>query len=349
MVPRRYRKRGSASGRARRLLAEGGRLVTQPPTHCKPSRRGKTGLSLQRGKAARDGRFPGRRGLLPWGLRSPGEVASAMSSHTRSGPAPAGLSCRFTRAVVRRPAASIARGLRAEERGDPDLELFERQHASYRRALEQAGLAVAELPPLEAFPDSVFVEDAALCLPGLAVALRPGAPSRRGEAAALLPELERRFGEVVELAESVSVDGGDVLTTDREILVGLSARTDAAGAEALAAALAPHGHRVRRVDTPAGVLHLKSDCATLGGDEVLATPRLAASGCFAGYRVIETAAGEEAAANAVRVNDRVLLAAGFPRTAERLERAGYRLVLLELSEAAKLDGGLSCLSLRFAE
>src|SRR5690606_35565095 len=108
-----------------------------------------------------------------------------------------------------------------------------------------------------------------------------------------------------------------------------------------------HGYRVRRAETPAGVLHLKSDCATLGGNVVLATPRLAAAGCFDGYEVIETAAGEEAAANAVRINDRVFLAAGFPRTAERLEAAGYRLTILDLSEAAKLDGGLSCLSLRF--
>ncbi|SMF08359.1 dimethylargininase [Tistlia consotensis] len=259
-----------------------------------------------------------------------------------------GLSCRFTRAITRRPAATIARGLRAIDLGDPDLTLFERQHAAYRAALEAAGVAVTLLPPLEAFPDSVFIEDAALCFPGLAVALKPGAPSRRGESAALLPDLEAAFGRVVGLPETASIDGGDILTTDREVLVGLSARTDAAGIEALAAALAPFGYRVRRAETPAGVLHLKSDCATLGDDAVLATPRLAAAGCFAGYRVVETAGGEEAAANAIRVNDRVLLAAGFPRTAERLDKAGYALTVLDLSEAAKLDGGLSCLSLRFA-
>ncbi len=259
-----------------------------------------------------------------------------------------GLSCRFTRAIARRPASSIARGLRAVDRGDPDLALFEAQHAAYRAALEAAGVSVTLLPALDAFPDSVFVEDAALCFPGLAVALRPGAASRRGEAAVLRPALEAAFGTVVELPEAVSVDGGDVLVTDREVLVGLSARTDAAGAASLAETLAPHGYRVRRVATPAGVLHLKSDCATLGDDAVLATPRLAAAGCFPGYRVIETAEGEEAAANAIRVNDRVFLAAGHPRTAERLEAAGYALTILDLSEAAKLDGGLSCLSLRFA-
>lgn len=265
-----------------------------------------------------------------------------------SRPAAAGLSCRFERALTRLPAASVVRGLRARDSGDPDLALFERQHAAYRAALAAAGVAVEVLPPLEDFPDSVFLEDAALCLPGLAVALRPGAPSRRGEAAALRPRLEATFATVLDLPEGANLDGGDILTTDREILVGLSARSDAAGAEALAAALAPHGYDVRLAATPPGVLHLKSDCATLGGSTVLATPRLAASGCFAGYEVIETAPGEEAAANAIRVNDRVFLAAGFPGTAERLAAAGYDLVPLDLSEAAKLDGGLSCLSLRFA-
>jgi dimethylargininase len=263
-------------------------------------------------------------------------------------PAVPGLSCRFDRALTRLPAASVVRGLRAGDGGDPDQALFERQHESYRAALVAAGVAVEVLPPLEAFPDSVFLEDAALCLPGLAVALRPGAPSRRGEAAALRPRLEALFETVLDLPDTANLDGGDILTTDREILVGLSARSDAAGAEALAAALAPHGYRVRRVATPAGVLHLKSDCATLGGNAVLATPRLAAAGCFAGYEVIETAPGEEAAANAIRVNDRVFVAAGFPGTAGRLAEAGYDLVPLDLSEAAKLDGGLSCLSLRFA-
>ncbi|MEX0760443.1 MAG: arginine deiminase family protein, partial [Tistlia sp.] len=195
---------------------------------------------------------------------------------TPSAAAPAlrpGLSCRFTRAILRRPAATIARGLRAEDLGDPDLVRFERQHADYRAALEAAGLAVTLLPPLDDYPDSVFVEDAALCLPGLAVALRPGAPSRRGEAAALRPDLEAAFPDVLDLPEAARIDGGDILVTDREILVGLSARSDAAGAEALARVLAPYGYALRRTGTPPGVLHLKSDCATLGGETVLATPR----------------------------------------------------------------------------
>lgn len=259
---------------------------------------------------------------------------------------PGDTSFRFRRAIVRAPGESATRGLRAEDRGDPDLGLLRRQHADYVAALRAAGAEVIELPALEAFPDSLFIEDAALCLAEGAVLLRPGAASRRGEAAALADDLRAVVADVRDLAGAGFVDGGDILRTEREVLVGLSARTDRAGAAALGAALDRWGWSMRVVETPPGVLHFKTDCALLDAETVLATPTLAASGCFDGYRVIETAPGEAAAANAVRFNEVVLLAAGFPGTAGRLEAAGYRLRILDISEAAKLDGGLSCLSLR---
>ena len=123
--------------------------------------------------------------------------------------------------------------------------------------------------------------------------------------------------------------------------------TDAAGIAELARLVAPWGHTVRELQTPPGVLHFKTDCSLLDQDTILATPRLAASGCFAGYRVILTAQGEDAAANSIRFNGLVLAPAGFPKTAEKLARAGYDVREIPNSEAAKLDGGMSCLSLRF--
>lgn len=255
-------------------------------------------------------------------------------------------SFRFRRAITRAPGDSAVNGLRAEDRGAPDIARFRRQHAAYVAALRDAGAEVIELPALEDFPDSVFIEDAALCLAEGAVLLRPGAPSRLGEAAALEPDLRAAIGEVVSLPGAGHADGGDILRSEREVMVGLSARTDREGVAALGEVLEGWGWRLRLVETPPGVLHFKTDCALLDAETVLSTPRLAASGCFEGYRVIETAPDEEAAANAVRFNDVVLLAAGFPGTAERLDAAGYRLTILDLSEAAKLDGGLSCLSLR---
>ena len=254
---------------------------------------------------------------------------------------------RFTHAIVRAPAASVTEGLRAVDTGAPDAARFAADHAAYVAALEAAGAEVIALPALEDFPDSVFVEDTALCLPEGAVVLRPGAPSRLGEAAAMEPHLRSLYRTVARIEDGF-VEGGDILVTDREILVGLSARTDAAGVAALRAVVEPWGHRVRVLETPPEVLHFKTDCGLLDGETVLATPRLAATGCFADYRVVETAQGEEACANCVRFNEVVLFPTGFPETAERLRTAGYDLAELPNEQAAKIDGGMSCLSLRFA-
>ena len=257
-------------------------------------------------------------------------------------------SIQFTHAITRRPAASITRGLRAVDTGNPDLALMQAHHDSYVATLRETEATVIELPPLEAYPDSVFVEDTALCLPQGAVVMRPGAPSRLGEAAEMAPHLRALYGEVVGITGAESfIEGGDILVTEREILVGRSARTNAAGIAELTRLVAPWGHKLREVHTPAGVLHFKTDCSLLDVDTILSTTRLSASGCFDGYRVIDVAEGEEAAANTIRFNDLVLMPAGFPRTRDAILAAGYTVREIGNSECAKLDGGMSCLSLRF--
>ncbi|OIQ31304.1 MAG: dimethylarginine dimethylaminohydrolase [Alphaproteobacteria bacterium MedPE-SWcel] len=257
-------------------------------------------------------------------------------------------SFRFTHAISRRPSASITDGLRAVDVGTPDLALFQQHHADYVAALRETGADVTLLEPLEPYPDAVFVEDTALCLPEGAVIMRPGAPSRLGEAAEMAPHLRALYGEVRAITGADSyIEGGDILTTEHEILVGRSARTNAAGIAELRARVADWGYTVREVITPAGVLHFKTDCSLLDAETVLATERLAASGCFEGYQVIHTAEGEEAAANTIRFNDLVLMPAGFPATRDRLAAAGYKVREIGNSEAAKLDGGMSCPSLRF--
>lgn len=256
-------------------------------------------------------------------------------------------SFRFTHAITRAPAASIIRGLRAVDTGNPDLAVMTAHHAAYVATLRETGATVIELPALEDFPDSVFVEDTALCLPEGAVIMRPGAPSRLGEAAEMAPHLKALYNEV-RVVDEGHVEGGDILVTGREILVGRSARTDAAGIARLARLTADWGHRLREVHTPPGVLHFKTDCSLLDAETVLATDRLAASGCFAGYRVVPVAAGEEAAANTIRFNDLVLMPEGFPRTRDTILKAGYQVREIGNSECAKLDGGMSCLSLRFS-
>jgi dimethylargininase len=258
-------------------------------------------------------------------------------------------SYRFTHAITRKPGAGITAGLRAVDIGAPDLDLMLAHHADYIAALRSTGAQVVELDALPDFPDAVFVEDTALCLPQGAVVMRPGAPSRLGEAALMAPHLAALYADVREISGAESyIEGGDILTTEREILVGRSARTNAAGVAELRERVAEWGLPVREVFTPPGVLHFKTDCSLLDAETVLATKRLAASGCFDGYRVIHTAEGEEACANAIRFNNLVIMPDGFPKTRDILVAAGFEVRVVGNSECAKLDGGMSCLSLRFS-
>ena len=254
----------------------------------------------------------------------------------------------FTHAITRLPPASAINGLRAVDTGAPDLALMRAHHADYIAALKSTGATVVELPADEAYPDNLFVEDTALCLPQGAIVMRPGAPSRLGEAAEMAPHLKALYGDVRQITGLENfIEAGDILTTETEILVGRSARTNAGGVADLTRLVADWGHKVREVFTPPGVLHFKTDCSLLDADTILATERLDASGCFAGYKVIHCAPGEEASANAIRFNNLVLFPAGFPRTRDKLLAAGYDLREIGNSECAKLDGGMSCLSLRF--
>jgi dimethylargininase len=257
-------------------------------------------------------------------------------------------SYRFTHAITRKPSTSITGGLRAVDIGTPELAKMLAHHADYITALRSTGAEVVELEALEAFPDSVFVEDTALCLPEGAIVMRPGAPSRLGEAAKMAPHLRALYADVRQISGVDSyIEGGDILTTETEVLVGRSARTNAAGIVELTALITDWGHNVREVFTPPGVLHFKTDCSLLDGETILATERLAASGCFDGYKVILTAIGEEACANTIRFNDLVIMPAGFPKTRDALDKAGYSVCEVGNTECAKLDGGMSCLSLRF--
>ena len=252
----------------------------------------------------------------------------------------------FSHAITRLPSQSVTAGLRASDEGNPDAAKFSADHELYIAALRATGAEVAVLPALETYPDSCFVEDAALCLPQGAILMRPGAPSRLGEATEIAPALKEFYSDVRAI-EDGHIEGGDILVTEREILVGLSARTDAAGVANLRNLVADWNWTVRELQTPPDVLHFKTDCGLLDADTVLATSRLAQSGCFNGYRVIEVAEGEEACANCVRFNDVVLFPAGFPKTASLLRREGYTLAELPNEQAALIDGGMSCLSLRF--
>jgi len=252
----------------------------------------------------------------------------------------------FTSAIVRRPGRSVVSGLRAGDGDDPTHEGVTAEHDAYIAALRAAGVSVMVLEPLEEFPDSIFVEDPALVFDTGAVVLRPGAESRSGEAGAMRPVLNQHFETVLEL-DSGFADGGDVLVTPNKVVIGLSARTDVAGAENLIGLLTKLGRRGEVFHTPEGVLHFKSDCSLLNDETVLSTSLLAASGAFSEFKTILTPEGEEVAANALRVNDSLLVGAQFPRTIELLSAKGYNVVPLPTEQIARIDAGLSCMSLRW--
>jgi dimethylargininase len=240
----------------------------------------------------------------------------------------------------------VTNGLRDGSHDGPAYGEVLEEHRAYVQALDAAGLRVEVLPALPDFPDSLFVEDPAFVLSEAAIVLRPGAPSRLAEAAELQPELQQRFPRVEQVAEG-AVDGGDILVLPDRILVGLSNRTDRSGAAAFARLMDMLGREVAVVETPAGVLHLKTGCALLDEETVLAIPALARSAMFEGFDVVVTPEGEEAAANALRLNDHLLISAAFERTADLLSARAFDIVALPTAGIRKIDAGLSCMSLRW--
>ena len=255
----------------------------------------------------------------------------------------------FRRAIVRPPGATFAAGLTTADLGAPDLSLAREQHDRYCRALEDCGLELVRLPADDRFPDSTFVEDTAVLTPRQAILTRPGAPSRAGEVAAIEPVVARFFADRHAITAPGTLDGGDVCEAGGHVFIGVSQRTNEAGAEQLRALLAHESITSAVVDIRAtpGILHLKSGVASLGEGRLAVIDVLAGHDAFAGYELVRVDAGEEYAANCVRINDRVLVAAGFPRFDARLRALGYETLVLEMSEFRTMDGGLSCLSLRF--
>lgn len=256
---------------------------------------------------------------------------------------------RFSHAIVRPPGSNFADGLTREELGAPSLALALEQHAAYCQALRDCGLALTSLPADLAYPDGTFVEDTAVLLPEGAILARPGADARRGEVAAIADALRNHYPALARIEAPGSVDGGDICEAGQHVFIGLSQRTNEDGAGQLARWLAARGYSSSTVDVRGvgSILHLKSGMSWLGEGRLLVIDELAAHPAFIGFEIVRTEADEAYAANAVRVNDCVLLASGFPGLQARLEALGYRCLPLAMSEFAKMDGGLSCLSLRF--
>jgi len=256
---------------------------------------------------------------------------------------------RFTRAVVCRPSSTFAAGITKAQLGPPDLTVAETQHERYCAALQHAGLRLTRIPAAEEFPDGCFVEDVAVVTRAGAIYTHPGAPVRRGEVGYVRGWLETLVPMLATIEPPGTLDGGDVCDAEDRTFIGLTARTNEAGAAQLARILEPLGQHMTIVDLRPvpGLLHLKSGFAFLGDGRFACAPAIATLPEIAGLPLVTVEPDEAYAANAVRVNDVLLIASGHPLLEARLRGLGYDVVALAMSEFRKLDGGLSCLSLRF--
>ncbi len=251
----------------------------------------------------------------------------------------------FTQAITRSPAANFAQGLTTSALGQPDFDLMCQQHQAYITTLQSLGLKVQALPALPDYPDAYFVEDVAIVTPEIGVLTLPGAAARKGEVAHIESALAA-YRPLARIEAPGTLDGGDVMQVARDFYVGLSERTNEAGAAQLGRILAEFGYTVTAVPLADG-LHLKSSVNYLGQNTLLLTSTFAEMAVWDGYDLIVVDEDESYAANTLWVHGRLLTPAGFPRTQAKLLAAGFDLIELDVSEAHKMDGGLSCMSLRF--
>jgi dimethylargininase len=255
----------------------------------------------------------------------------------------------FNHAIVRLPGSNFADGLTTVALGTPKFKIVLEQHARYCQALRDCGLTITTLSADLDHPDSTFVEDTAVLTEKVAILTRPGAASREGEVDGIRDTISKFFATTEHIEAPGTLDGGDICEADDHFFIGVSHRTNEEGARQLAALLAPHGYTSSIIDVRAmtSILHLKSGLSYIGDNTLVVMEEMASDDRFSDYNVISVPAHETYAANCVRVNDHVLVASGYPRFTAQLSAHGFTPLTLDMSEFQKMDGGLSCLSLRF--
>jgi dimethylargininase len=251
----------------------------------------------------------------------------------------------YRKAITRKPNKDFTKGITTSDLGKPNYELMLEQHKTYIEILKSLGLKVIELEALNDFPDAHFVEDAAVVVPKIAIITRPGAESRRGEEVSIETELVK-YKTIERIKEPGTLDGGDILIVDKKVFIGLSDRTNQSGANQLSDILIKHGYESELIKVEEG-LHLKSDVNYIGNNTLLVTEKYFSHPVFENYKKIIVDTNEAYAANSLLINDKLIVPKGFPKTKKRLYQAGFDLIEIEMSESQKMDGGLTCLSLRF--
>ncbi|OFX90098.1 MAG: hypothetical protein A2W99_17390 [Bacteroidetes bacterium GWF2_33_16] len=251
----------------------------------------------------------------------------------------------FTKAIVRKPAHTFANGITEANLGKPDYKIALKQHEAYCEALAKCGLELTILEANPEFPDSCFVEDTAVVTKDFGVIARPGNIKRQGEEIEIKKVLEPLL-PLYSITEPGTLDGGDVMQADNKFIIGLSNRTNLTGSRQLKEILEKHNYDVTVIPI-CNILHFKTGVNYLGENNLLLQEGICSLNELSSYNHIIIEQDEFYAANCLRVNDYVLVPKGFPKTKSNVEKLGYKIIELELSEFQKMDGGLSCLSLRF--
>jgi dimethylargininase len=251
----------------------------------------------------------------------------------------------FKNAIIRQPNKSIQNGLSSQNL-HPQYKVIAEEHSNYIKAIKEAGLQIKLLESLEEYPDSIFVEDPALTYQSNIIILNPFDPSRNGEKNIIKNEIKHLFDNIL-FVEDGFVEGGDILNINNHFIIGLSHRTNKLGAVNLSKILQSLGATVEICKTPDDILHFKSECSIIDDDTILVSNKMAQLDYLKShYHLIELPIGEEGAANALRINNKLLLPDGFVKAEEMLSKK-YNIIKVKVNEIAKVDAGLSCMSLRW--
>jgi dimethylargininase len=252
----------------------------------------------------------------------------------------------FTHGIVRKIPKNLQDGLTTSNLGNPDFIKALQQHSNYIRALKKCGLKIITLKADEEFPDSTFVEDTAVVNKDLAVVTNLGALSRRGEEREIKTVLEKYFDKVKSIKNPGTLEGGDVLKIENEYFIGLSSRTNKDGAKQLEQILKKYGYSCSIIPFK-NILHLKTGIAYIGDNNLIVSGEFIGNSIFKDYNLIKVEPDENYASNCIRVNNYVVIAKGFEKFKNSISNLGYKILEIDVSEFRKMDGGLSCLSLRF--
>ena len=253
----------------------------------------------------------------------------------------------FKNAILRRPGRSLVNGITsAPELGKPEYRIAIKQHDDYIEALKFCGMEVTVLQADESFPDSCFVEDVAVCTRKFAMIAKPGAPSRRGEEKEIIGAVKKFYNNIEYIKEPGILEGGDVMMVKDHFYIGLSERTNREGAKQFIRVLGKYGMSDSMMEI-SETLHLKSGLAYLEENILLVAGEFIDNLKFKRFNKIVIDEDEIYSANCIRVNDYILVPAGCPKTKEKIENASFKIIVIDTSEYRKLNGGLSCLSLRF--